>query len=436
MTAFRLPLTLAAYRLATRACAPARLWSLRLRASEGKEDPHRLGERLGRPSSARPDGPLVWLHAGGVVQAEAALPLIDYLSDAHNVLVTTATVPSAAFLRQRLPRRVIHQFVPLDDIGVACRFLDFWRPEAAVWIESMACFNLLSETLKRGVATALVNGRLDTKQFRRWCRIRPLVAPLLSHMDMVAAQSTHDAAEFKVLGARHVYRFGNLKYATPAPPFDQRAAAALNREVGNRPVWLAAYTHEGEEEEIAQAHTIAEKRLPGLVTVIAPRHPHRGGAIAETLRFEGFRVARRGLGETLESDTQIYVIDSVGDMGLMYDLAPAALVGGSLVPKGGHNPLEPAYMGCAVLAGPHMDDYVEPTAELRAAGGIQTVGDSQSLASALIRLLGDPGLARQRGAAAKRVAEQEWVALSDLISALSRLLPAPACPAPAMAAQA
>jgi len=300
----------------------------------------------------------------------------------------------------------------------------------------MACFNLVSETLKRGIATALVNGHMETEQFKRWCRLRPLIAPMLANIDMVAAQTTHDAAQFKILGARHVYRFGNLKYATPAPPHDQRAASTLVSEVGRRPIWLAANTHEGEEEEIAQAHAIAEQRLPGLVTIIAPRQPYRGAAIADTLRFEGFRVARRGAGERLAPDTQIYVIDSMDDLGILYHLVPVVLVGGSLIPKGGHNPLEPAHLGCAVLVGPYMDDFVEPTAELTAAGAVQTVGNAHSLAAALIRLLGDPALARQRGTVARRVAEQEWVALSDLIAALSRLLPTPATTAPAIAARA
>ncbi len=434
MTAFRLPMTLAAYGMVTRACRPVKRLVLKRRARAGKEDAARLDERLGRASEARPEGPLVWLHAGGIKQVEAALPLIDYLSEAHTVLVTTSSVPAAAFVASRLPMRVLHQYLPFDDVVCARRFLDYWKPEAAIWIEFMACFNLLGETLERGISTALVNARLTTRRFKRWCRIRPLVTPLLAHMDMIAAQSTHDAAEFKVLGARHIYRFGNLKYATPAPLLDQRAAGALSREVGHRPTWLAAYTHEGEEEEVAQAHTLVEGHLPGLLTVLAPRQPYRGEAIAEMLRFEGFRVARRSLGEPIEPDTQIYIINSIGDMGLLYHVAPVVLMGGSLVPKRGHNPLEAAHMGCAVLAGPYMDDFVEPTAELKAAGGVQTVNDAATLASALSRLLKNPSFARQRGVAARRVAQQEWVALGDLIATLAPLLPAAASPERAMIA--
>lgn len=431
MPTIKLPMAMSAYRMLTRVCAPARRFALRQRVRRGLEDPARIQERLGRSTRPRPDGPLVWLHARGMAEAETALPIMDYLADAHTVLVTTASVPGAEFLADRHPANVIHQYAPLDDVGAARRFLAHWRPDAAVWVESMACLNLLSETIKAGVKSALINATLSDRDYRRWRRIRPLITPLVQHFDMIATQGTHDAAKFKVLGARDVYRFGNLKFATPAPVLDRRAAATLKGKLADRPVWFATNSHEGEEEEIAQAHRLAEAQLPGLLTVILPRRPQRAAAIARTLAFEGLKVARWRQDAPLERDTQICVLPSTLDAGLFYDCAPLVLVGGSLVPRGGQNPLVPAHMGCAVLAGPHMDNFVAPTAELQAAGAIQTVRDSESLAAAIVRLLGNPALMRQRGTAAAQVAHMEWVALGDLIAALAPLLPAlaPATPA-------
>lgn len=432
MAALELPLAISVYRMATRVCAPARRFALRQRMRKGLEDPARLQERLGRPTMPRPDGPLVWLHARGMAEAEAALPIMDYLADAHTVLVTTASVPGAEFLADRHPANVIHQYAPLDDAGAARRFLAHWRPDAAVWVESMACLNLLSETMKAGIRSALINATLSDRDYRRWRRIRPLIAPLVGHFDMIATQGTHDAAKYKVLGARDVYRFGNLKFATPAPALDRGIAARLKGQLAGRPLWFATNSYEGEEEEIAQAHRLAEAEMPGLLTVILPRRPQRAAAIAQTLAFEGLKVAQWRQDAPLERGTQICVLPSSLDAGLFYEIAPLVLVGGSLVPRGGQNPLAPAHMGCAVLSGPHMDNFVEPTAELRAAGAIQTVRDGESLAAALVRLLGNPALMRQRGAAAAEVARMEWVALGDLIAALAPLLPAlaPATPEP------
>ena len=428
MAVLKLPLALSAYRFLSRACWPAKNHMLKQRVREGREDPSRLGERLGHPSLTRPGGSLVWIHAGDLSEAEAAMPLLHYLHEAHNILITTSTLSAANFVEQQLPSRVLHQHGPVDDLAIARRFLDHWRPSAAIWVESITGINLLSETLKRGISTALVNGRMGERQFRLWRRWRPLVAPLLAHMDMVAAQSTQEGAKFRLLGARHVARFGNLKYATPTDALDKKTSFGLMQKLGKRQVWLAAGTYEGEEDEIAQAHTIVENSVPGLMTVILPRQPQRARAIARRLRFEGFRVTEWDAGTAFNPDAQICILDSAVDAGLFYHMAHVAYVGGSMVPRGGQNPLHPAHMACAILTGPHMDNFVEPTAELRAAGALQMVRDAVSLAHALTRLLLDPSLARQKGTAASRVARLEWVALGELIAALAPVLPAPDMP--------
>lgn len=433
MTVLKLPLALSAYRLLSRVCWPSQRRALKQRVREGREDPCRLGERLGYASLTRPGGSLVWVHAGNLSEAEAAMPLLHYLHEAHNILITTATMSAANFVEQQLPSRVLHQHGPVDDLAAARRFLDHWRPNAVIWIESLTGINLLSETLKRGINTALVNGRMGDQQYRLWRRWRPLVAPLLAHMDMIAAQSTQEGAKFRLLGAQHVARFGNLKYATPTEALNDDAADELTRKLGKRPVWLASGTHEGEEDEIAQAHSMVETKVPRLLTVILPRQPHRADAIARRLRFEGFRVMEWAPhtpfdGAAFDPDAEICILKSGVHLGLFHHLAHVAYVGGSMVPKGGQNPLPPAHMACAILTGPHMDNFVEPTAELRAAGALQMVRDATSLANALTRLLQDPSLARQKGMAAKRVARQEWVALGELIAALAPVLPAPDMP--------
>jgi 3-deoxy-D-manno-octulosonic-acid transferase len=400
------------YRLATRAVRPLAHLVLARRAARGKEDRARMGERWGRTKLARPPGKLVWLHAASVGESLSLLPVIDKLMarlpDAQ-ILVTTGTVTSAQLLAGRLPRlRARHQFVPLDHPSAIGRFLDHWRPDLAIWVESELWPNLILETRRRGVKMALVNARLSADSSRKWQRWPRFIRDLLDCFDVLLAQDEEHVIRLKALGGKRAETVGDLKAAASLPPVDQASLARHRALIGARPVWLAASTHPGEEAIVADAHRALAANRPGLLTLMAPRHPSRGGEIAAMLREQGFEVARRSLDEKLTAETEIYLVDTMGELGLFYLLAEIVLVAGSLGPPGscgGHNPLEAAQLGRPVLFGPDTVNCAASAASLEAAGAAQRVGDAADLAAALDTLFADPAGRAAMGEAGLRVAE-------------------------------
>jgi 3-deoxy-D-manno-octulosonic-acid transferase len=231
-----------------------------------------------------------------------------------------------------------------------------------------------------------------------------LIRPVLRAFSLCLAQDAEQAARFRALGAARAASLGDLKAAAAPLAADPAALRALRGQIGGRPVWVAASTHAGEEEIVADAHRRIAPGQPRLLTILAPRHPARGPAVAEMLRSRGLRVARRGGSEPMAADTDIYLADTLGELGLWFRLAGIAFIGGSLVEKGGHNPFEAARLGCAVLYGPDMSNCATMAAALGAAGAALTVRDAVSLAGAVSRLLDDSGEREARAAAAARVA--------------------------------
>jgi 3-deoxy-D-manno-octulosonic-acid transferase len=411
------------YRALTRPLTPLALLYLARRRQRGKEHPIRFRERLGFTGGARPDGPLIWVHAASVGEATAVLALIDRLLDARpglEVLITTGTVTSARLLESRLPSRARHQFVPGDLPSWTARFLDHWQPDLALWIESELWPNLVFAAQERGIPTVLVNGRLSARSYRRWRLWPGLIAPVLNAFDLCLAQDVNQAERLRWLGARSVEAVGDLKAAAPPLPFDPAELLRLRGAVASRPLWLAASTHAGEEEVAARVHRDVAANHSGLLTIIAPRHPARGEAIGAMLTEQGLHVARRAQGETVIRDTQIYLADTMGELGLFYRLAEIAFVGGSLAAKGGHNPFEPARLGCAVLHGPDMSNCAAMADALAAAGAAESVSDAGGLAQAVSTLLADQGLRARRAAAAADVAA---AGLDILDTVLERLTP-------------
>jgi 3-deoxy-D-manno-octulosonic-acid transferase len=410
------------YRLLTRLATPLAPVLLRARARRGKEDPARMSERCGIPGRERPAGPLVWVHAASVGEATAMLGLIErVLAERPGLefLVTTGTVTSARLIAARLPARARHQFAPLDFPAPVARFLDHWRPDLALWVESELWPNLVLATHARGIPAVLVNARLSARAYARWRRIRGLIVPVLGAYALCLAQSEEQAGRFRALGAGAAVGVGDLKAAAPPLPADPAALSRLRRAVAGRPLWLAASTHEGEEEIAAAVHRALRSHRPGLLTIIAPRHPARADAIAAMLEGRGLTLARRSRGEEIAADTDIYLADTMGELGLFYRLCEIALVGGSLAARGGHNPFEAARLGCAVLLGPDTSNCRALAEALFAAGAAQRV-TRDSLAAAVAALLDDPRRRAERIAAGARAAA---AGVEVLDAVLDRLAP-------------
>jgi len=339
-----------------------------------------------------------------------------------SVLVTTGTVGAAQFLLPRLPKGALHQFVPVDLPGAVERFLDHWRPDLAIWVESELWPNLVLATHRRNIPAALVNARLSARSFARWRGVPSLVHPMLSRFALCLAQDATQAEWFRQLGAKHVACAGDLKVAAAPLPVDPAALAQLRAQIGRRPVWLAACTHPGEEEVVAAAHRRMAEKHPTLLTVIAPRHPVRGAPIAQALQNQGLSVARRSLGEPLTGSTAIYLADTLGELGLFYRLAGAAFIGGSLVDVGGHNPFEAARLDCAIVHGPDMRKNTAMATALAQAEASEIITDAGGLADTITRLLEQPKLRATRAAAAERAAAAGNAVLTAVLDQLAPLL--------------
>lgn len=420
------------YAGATAAAAPGLRLVLRYRVRRGKEVSSRLAERRGVDATPRPQGRVLWLHGASVGEAVSVLPVLTALARrAPDVflLLTTGTVTSAELLAGRLPElgldgRALHRFVPMDVPAWTGRFLDHWRPDAACFVEQEIWPNLLAGLHRREIPVLLLNARLSARSARRWPLAGPLARKLFGGFAAILAQSAADAERLRALGGRNVSAPGNLKAAAPPLPVDTAELSRMRAMLGTRPVWLAASTHPGEEALLMQTHAALAASRPELLTIIAPRHPRRGAAVA--LLAAGWPVARRAAGQDFPAGAGVWIADTVGELGLFYRLAPIVFMGGSLVPHGGQNPLEAARLGCAVAVGPHTANFAEIVATLTAAGALTTVRDPGALAAWVGGLLDAPERRAVIGEAA-RVAARPDEHLPDLAaSALLALLERPA----------
>ncbi|MCU0886644.1 MAG: 3-deoxy-D-manno-octulosonic acid transferase [Rubritepida sp.] len=411
-----------AWALLATLAAPLLRRHLRRRAARGREEAARLPEREGH-GAARPPGLLLWLHAASVGEARSLLPLIEALAaraPAAQFLVTTGTVTSATqfptWLPPALAARVAHRYAPLDVPGWVARFLDGWRPDIAVRVESELWPNTLAACAARGIPVALVNGRLSARSAARWRRFAPGTARrLLGGFALVAPRSAEDAARFAALGVTRLAPPGDLKAAAAPLPADAAALAALRAAIGARPVLLAASTHPGEEALVLEAAARLRTGHPALLTILAPRHPERGAEVAALAPGAG----RRSQG-ALPDAAPVHVADTMGELGLFYRVARLALVGGSLVPHGGQNPLEPARLGCPILLGPHMGNFAEATEALRRAGGALCLAEGS--AAALARAAGDVLSQSERATALAEAAARVVAAGSALPAQLAEAI--------------
>lgn len=423
MSSTHLSLVLHTYRVLSRLATPLAPVLLARRLKRGKEVSDRLGERYGRSKLERPPGALVWLHGASVGELVSALPLIERIADQGvNMLVTSGTVTSAEMAGHRLPPGVIHQFVPLDAPLYMRRFLNRWRPDLALLVESDLWPNMVIETSQRGVPMILINGRMSEASFNRWQRLPRTIFNLLRRFDLCLAGTPTDALRLTELGAPRVITTGNLKLDVPAPPADAAKLQALGDAVGNRPLIAAASTHPGEDAPMIEAHLRLRGNFPGLLTLIAPRHPERGEEIMNLAREAGLNAAQRSLGEPLNAGTEIYVADTMGELGLIYRLAEAVFVGGSLVEHGGQNPIEPAKLGAAILHGPHVWNFADIYEALDSAHGAEPVDNADRLTAAFAALLANDAKRKSVTTAARRTVDTLGGALSRTLQSLDPYL--------------
>ena len=418
-----LPMTLRLYQKLSSAVVPFAPALINRRLKKGKEDPARVDERRGMSEDVRPHGPLVWIHGASVGEVLAAAALIERLRALDiRILLTSGTVTSAAIVAKRFPPDIIHQYVPYDFPRYVARFLDHWRPSLALFIESDLWPNLILASAARRLPMVLINGRMSHRSFPRWRRLAGTISALLGRFDICLAQSQIDAERFAALGGRNVVTTGNLKLDVPAPPADPAKLDRLLTMTRGRPIIVAASTYPGEEDILLEAHRTLARFFPSLLTVIVPRHHKRGEAIARTIPASRLHVALRSREELPTATTDVYIADTMGELGLFYRLAPIVFMGGSLIEHGGQNPIEAVKLGASIVHGPHVFNFGDIYDALDNAGGARRAETAEELVKQLGQLLADPAARESSVAAAAQVVGELGGALDRTLTALEPYL--------------
>lgn len=414
------------YRLLLRPASPLLRHMLARRLARGKEESARLGERMGHAGVARPQGQLVWLHAASVGESLSLLALIEDLRVRRpdlSLLLTTGTVTSAQLMGKRLPAGVVHQYVPVDHPVWVKRFVDHWRPDAVIWSESELWPNLLYEVRRRRIPAMLVNARMSVRSYQRWRLVRGFARDMLAAFDVCLAQTPREAQQLADLGARKVAAVGNLKYAALPLPDNEAARAELTRATAGRPLLLWASTHPGEEDIAAATHVALARDVAGLLTIIVPRHPVRGGEIATQINARGLRAVQRSAGAIPDAACDIYVSDTLGELGLFYRLCPTVVMGGTFADIGGHNPIEPAQLGAIVVCGPQLYNFSSIREDFAAAKAMIEVIDPWSMVKILRERLQNPAAYDAIAQAARELTQRQAPVLDKIYAELAAVLP-------------
>lgn len=399
--------------------APGLDFLLARRLRQGKEDADRLPERKGQTSTQRPSGPVIWLHGASVGEAQSTLVLIDALRQhmpGATILLTTGTVTSARYLSTRLPAGVIHQYYPLDRPRWVESFLNHWRPDFVIWMESELWPAMLCGLQKRHTPVVLLNGRLSPRSRQRWNMLPGTARILLNTFSLILTQTEDEAAAYRILGAAHVSASGNLKYAAQALPVNEADLAALKNATQGRPLWVYASTHKGEEEMACRLHQRLISHLPDLLTIIVPRHPERRDDIVKACGH--MRVQLRTDAKALPArDTQIYVADTLGELGLFYRLSPLACIGRSFSDDGGggHNPIEAAQLGCAVIHGPYVQNLQQIYDDMGKTGAVMPVASEDDFYETLAALLTQPQLLQTLSKAGQDFTQSQSAVLTNIL---------------------
>ena len=397
---------------------------LKRRVKRGKEDAERFGERLGQTTYTRPEGPLVWFHGVSVGESLSALPLIVAMATERpdlNILTTSATTTSADILAKRLPKGIIHQFAPVDTPQAVAAFLDHWRPDLAIFIESDIWPIQLRALAARKTPHVLLSARITEKTYRGWQRFKGAMRPLLKGYALVMAQDKASENRLAAMGVTVGPR-ANLKTIGAPLPVDATALADLKKLIGKQFVYFAASTHYGEDSLIAKA--LEPALWGGDLLILAPRHPIRAGDIRLDLEALGLKVAQRSKNEPVTSQTHIYLADTLGELGLFFSAAGVILMGGSFLEDiGGHNPLEAARLGKCVITGPDISNWAGIYADLLDANAGFRVKGTAELGFLLSQLRQHPEVVKATDKRALEVSRKEADTLDVVWAALEPLLP-------------
>lgn len=409
------------YQLLFILCLPVGVVIFIWRFIKGKEDKKRWLERWGKPRCARPDGKLIWMHGASVGECLSMLPLIRRLLEKDktlHIMVTSGTVTSANLMATRLPERAFHHYLPLDIPGATSRLIRHFKPQAAYWFESEFWPTTLNAFRKAGVPLVLLNGRISDRSFTRWQKHPSFIKMMLSCFALTLGQSEEDRRRLEVLGSPNTACVGNIKCAAPASPFDPSELAKLKSQIANRPCWCGASTHHNEEEQLADVALNLKSDFPNLLTISVPRHPNRADEIQKMFENKGMKVARRSRGETISDDVQVYLADTIGEMGLLYQLAPIVFVGGSLIDFGGQNMLEPMYWSRVVLVGPYTQNFRAFMALGKEQQALIEVQNKEELAEKVRFYLQNPNAQQEIGMRAHKMAISEMAVLDRLYDLL------------------
>lgn len=415
------------YRGLTRLILPMVARKVTKRLADHGVPESRQRERLGYPTQERPDAEVIWFHGASVGESLSALTLITHLGERlpkAEFLVTSGTATSAELVAKRLPPRARHQFAALDAPGPIRRFLNHWQPKAGIFVESEIWPETLTQARTSGARLALVNARLSEGSVRNWQRFPKTARFLLDQFATFLTQNDQMAKTLEAMGAdpKRIHPGTNLKAFAPALPCDATALAGLREDIGTRPVWVASSTHEGEEETVLAAHGQLLQSHPDLLLILVPRHPERAETVRALLQNAEMAHAQRSQNDPLKKSTQVYLADTLGELGLWYALSPLVFLGGSLKPIGGHNPFEPARSSCAVMTGPGTFNFAETFAPLIEAGGATEIADAKGLVATLSTWLTQPDTLELARKASSAFVTRQDNALDNTIDTLCEAL--------------
>lgn len=394
-----------------------RLWWRGRKAPARRKDwSHRLGY------VPRLQGTVIWVHAVSVGETIAAGPMVNRLLRSNpdaTILMTATTDTGLAQAKKMFGERVAYAYAPYDTPGAIRRFLRRVNPRILVILETEIWPNMIDQCHRFGVPVFLINARLSERSAQGYERVRGLAAPIMKKITWIAAQAEKDAQRFRRIGVapESVEVTGSVKFDVDISEATRAAALRCRQSLGKRPIWVAGSTHSGEDVQLLEAHRIVLEQHPEALLIIVPRHPERFDSVAQLVADNGFKLARRSLDQSAEG-AQVYLGDTMGELMMLYGAGDIAFVGGSLVERGGHNPLEPAAWSIPVLTGPHVFNFETIFERLQANGGVQVVQEATELGRAIAGLVAAPDECRAVGQRALEVVNSNRGALDKVVEGI------------------